>query len=79
MPVLILVKLRRETRSKAACALSARLGSGGTALVFHVRREGRDYALKVPHDAGCGERLLAEAKTLREICVTSTSSRCAKF
>jgi serine/threonine protein kinase len=44
-----------------------RLGSGGTALVLHVRREGRDFALKVPHDAGCGERLLAEAKTLREL------------
>lgn len=44
-----------------------RLGSGGTALVLHVRREGRDYALKVPHDAGCGERVLAEAETLREL------------
>lgn len=44
-----------------------RLGSGGTALVLHVRREGRDFALKVPHDVGCGERLLAEAKTLREL------------
>lgn len=44
-----------------------RLGSGGTALVLQVRREGRDYALKVPHDAGCGQRLLSEAKTLREL------------
>lgn len=44
-----------------------RLGSGGTALVLHVRREGRDFALKVPHDAGCGERLLSEAKVLREL------------
>lgn len=44
-----------------------RLGSGGTALVLHVRREGRDLALKVPHDKGCGERLLAEASTLREL------------
>ncbi len=44
-----------------------RLGTGGTALVLHVRREGRDLALKVPHDAGCGERLLAEAQTLREL------------
>lgn len=44
-----------------------RLGSGGTALVLHVRREGRDLALKVPHDAGCGERLLSEGKTLREL------------
>jgi serine/threonine protein kinase len=44
-----------------------RLGSGGTALVLHIRREGRDYALKVPHDLGCGERLLAEAKALRDL------------
>src|SRR5262249_48891026 len=44
-----------------------RLGSGATALVLHVRREGRDYALKVPHDVGCGERLLSEAKTLRDL------------
>jgi serine/threonine protein kinase len=44
-----------------------RLGSGGTALVLHVRREGRDFALKVPHDAGCADRLLSEAKTLREL------------
>jgi serine/threonine protein kinase len=44
-----------------------RLGSGGTAIVLHVRREGRDFALKVPHDAGCGERLLSEARTLREL------------
>ena len=44
-----------------------RLGSGGTALVLHVRREGRDFALKVPHDAGCGERLLSEAETLRDL------------
>lgn len=44
-----------------------RLGKGGTALVLHVRREGRDYALKVPHDQGCGERLLAEAGALREL------------
>ncbi len=44
-----------------------RLGSGGTALVLHVRRDGRDFALKVPHDAGCGERLLSEAKTLRDL------------
>jgi serine/threonine protein kinase len=44
-----------------------RLGSGGTALVLHVRREGRDFALKVPHDAGCAERLQSEAKTLGEL------------
>ena len=44
-----------------------RLGTGGTALVLHVRREGRDFALKVPHDAACGERLLAEAAVLRDL------------
>ncbi len=42
-----------------------RLGSGGTALVLQVRREGKDYALKVPHDDPCGTRLLAEAEVLR--------------
>lgn len=44
-----------------------RLGSGGTAIVLQVRREGRTYALKVPHDAGCGDRLVEEAKVLREL------------
>lgn len=44
-----------------------RLGSGGTAVVLQVRREGRDHALKVPHDAGCADRLLAEARVLREL------------
>lgn len=44
-----------------------RLGSDGTALVLHVRREGKDYALKVPHDPACGERLLAEASVLRNL------------
>jgi len=43
-----------------------RLGSGGTALVLHVRREGKDYALKIPHDEGCADRLLAEATVLRD-------------
>ena len=47
--------------------VNRRLGTGGTALVLHVRREGRDFALKVPHDEGCAERLLAEAKVLREL------------
>jgi serine/threonine protein kinase len=42
-----------------------RLGKGGTALVLHVRREGKDYALKVPHDEGCGERLASEARVLK--------------
>jgi serine/threonine protein kinase len=44
-----------------------RLGSGGTAVVLHVRKEGKDYALKVPHDELCGERLLAEAAVLRDL------------
>lgn len=44
-----------------------RLGKGGTALVLHVRREGRDFALKVPHDAGCIERLTTEARVLGEL------------
>src|SRR5262249_36302820 len=52
---------------KGGLRVERRLGSGGTALVLHVRREGRDFALKVPHDGGGGDRLLAEAKTLREL------------
>ena len=44
-----------------------RLGSGGTALVLHVRRVGKDFALKLPHDEACAERLLAEAGVLREL------------
>ncbi|MFO7564502.1 MAG: protein kinase [Enhygromyxa sp.] len=44
-----------------------RLGSGGTALVLHVRREGKDYALKIPHDPVCAERLLTEAAVLRDL------------
>lgn len=46
-----------------------RLGSGGTALVLHVRREGKDFALKVPHPDPpvCKDRLLAEASVLREL------------
>jgi serine/threonine protein kinase len=44
-----------------------RLGMGGTALVLHVRRDGRDFALKVPHDALANDRLLAEAATLRDL------------
>ncbi|MDX9723754.1 MAG: protein kinase, partial [Myxococcota bacterium] len=44
-----------------------RLGKGGTAVVFHVRRQGKDYALKVPHDANCAERVLAEAEVLRSL------------
>jgi serine/threonine protein kinase len=41
-----------------------RLGTGSTAVVLHVRRAGKDLALKVPHDAVCSERLLAEANIL---------------
>lgn len=44
-----------------------RLGTGGTALVLHVRRAGKEYALKVPHDTTCGERLVAEAAVLRDL------------
>lgn len=44
-----------------------RLGSGGTALVLQVRRDGKDYALKVPHDPAAGERLQAEASVLRKL------------
>lgn len=44
-----------------------RLGTGGTSVVLQVRRDGKDYALKVPHDELAGERLLAEATILREL------------
>lgn len=44
-----------------------RLGKGGTALVLQVRRDGKEYALKVPHDDGCGERLTAEARVLKSL------------
>lgn len=44
-----------------------RLGTGGTSVVLQVRRDGKDYALKVPHDELAGERLLAEANVLREL------------
>ncbi|MCK5800989.1 MAG: protein kinase [Deltaproteobacteria bacterium] len=40
------------------------LGSGTTAKVFHVTQAGKHYALKVPHDDGCAERLRAEAEVL---------------
>ena len=42
-----------------------RLGTGSTASVLHVRREGKDFALKVPHEESCSARLLAEADVLR--------------
>lgn len=44
-----------------------RLGMGGTAVVLQVRREGKDYALKIPHDEASAERLLAEATILRTL------------
>ena len=43
------------------------LGSGATAKVLRVRRDGRTYALKVPHDDGCARRLLDEAEVLRKL------------
>ena len=42
-----------------------KLGSGATARVFHVRKDDRSHALKVPHDDGCEERLREEAEVLR--------------
>ena len=44
-----------------------RLGSGGSAVVLHVRRDGKDFALKVPHDSVSAGRLLAEAEVLRSL------------
>ena len=52
---------------KGGFLVQRRLGVGGTAVVLQVRRDGRDFALKVPHDAGCAERLRAEATTLRAL------------
>ena len=40
------------------------LGTGATAKVFKVRRGDTTYALKVPHDEGCGHRLQDEARVL---------------
>ena len=51
----------------AGYSVEKRLGSGGTALVLKLRRNGKDFALKVPHDEGCAERLLAEAKVLKGV------------
>lgn len=51
------------------------LGSGSTARVLHVRREGRDLALKVPRDEGCAQRLKAEhevMKDLRHSCIVAS-------
>lgn len=43
------------------------LGSGSTAQVLQVVREGKSYALKIPHDDGCVERLRAEAAILERL------------
>jgi serine/threonine protein kinase len=40
------------------------LGKGATAKVLKVRKGDTDYALKVPHDEGCGLRLQDEARVL---------------
>ncbi len=40
------------------------LGSGATAKVLKVSREGHGYALKVPHDDGCGRRLREEGQVI---------------
>lgn len=45
----------------------SRLGTGSTATVLHVRRDGRDHALKVPHNEECSRRLRAEAQTLEAL------------
>ena len=43
------------------------LGSGATAKVLKVKREDRDYALKVPHDDGCAARLVEEGRVLERL------------
>ena len=43
------------------------LGTGGTSRVLHVVGDDRDYALKVPHDAACAERLVAESRVLERL------------
>jgi len=44
------------------------LGSGATARVLHVcAAGGKEYALKVPHDDSCAERLRAEAEALAQL------------
>lgn len=43
------------------------LGSGATAKVLKVTRDGREYALKVPHDEGCAQRLVEEGKVLARL------------
>jgi len=43
------------------------LGSGGTARVLHVSSDSGEYALKVPHDEGCADRLVAEALVLERL------------
>ncbi len=48
-------------------AMQKVLGSGATARVLKASREQRSFALKVPHDEGCGRRLLDEADVLRKL------------
>ena len=43
------------------------LGRGATARVLKVTQDGKDFALKVPHDTGCEQRLLDEAKVLERL------------
>ena len=43
------------------------LGSGTTARVFHVVKEKKHFALKVPHDDECAERLRAEHAVLAKL------------
>ena len=43
------------------------LGSGATAKVLKVTRDERSYALKVPHDDGCAQRLMEEGRVLERL------------
>jgi serine/threonine protein kinase len=43
------------------------LGEGTTAKVFHVTDNDKHFALKVPHDEGCANRLFAEADVLSRL------------
>ena len=43
------------------------LGSGATARVLKVTRDGRELALKVPHNGGCGRRLTQEGEVLAKL------------
>ena len=43
------------------------LGSGATARVLKVQREGREFALKVSHNGGCGRKLAEEGSVLARL------------